>query len=335
MKEAGLTPRRYGLRVREHPDGLLVTAMNKMSHGQTRRLSYSGQLIQTAHFVTALETVRRNKAVVDTFLNGLGGHAAAIPKPPKSAAWLWQNVKASQLVDDLLRGFSVASESWRFQKPEMIKYISRQAESGELVNWTVALVNTRGDAGSVDLAGCQAGIAERKPDDNKPWESDQIPPIYSAGNSNIQSPSHQALDLAEIKFNQALLDQLLEKRIEENGSPLFDTDEATLLHRCLHENATLLQAAERLTLHRKPIESGENKSTRINGEVVRQLRPRTHGLLLIYPIVPKGGKWPTDEPPFTGLAFSFPSSHTAKAVDYRVNRVWQDTFQDSDYADWD
>ena len=87
MKAAGLTPRRYGLRVREHPDGLLVTAMNKMSHAQTQRLSYAGQMVQTSHFVTTPEVVRRNAQVVEHFLEGLGGHATAINTP---AAFLWK-----------------------------------------------------------------------------------------------------------------------------------------------------------------------------------------------------------------------------------------------------
>jgi hypothetical protein len=42
--------------------------------------------------------------------------------------------------------------------------------------------------------------------------------------------------------------------------------------------------------------------------------------------------WPADEP-FMGLAFSFPSSDTARAVDYKVNKVWQATFRDEDYPD--
>jgi hypothetical protein len=78
---------------------------------------------------------------------------------------------------------------------------------------------------------------------------------------------------------------------------------------------------------------GETKRARINGEVARHLRPRTHGLLLIYPLVPTDNRWSVSEPPFMGLAFSFPSSHTARAVDYKVNKVWQATFHDEDYAD--
>jgi len=333
MKAAGLTPKRYGLRVRQHPGGLLVTAMNKMSHAQTQRLSYAGQLVQTAHFVTAVDVVRNNVEVVSRFLNGLGGPQTA--KPPSAGAWLWQSVKSELLVDGLLRDFSVASEVWRFQKPEMIEFIRRQAANGELVNWTVALVDTDGNAGSCELAGCRAGKAERKPEEGS-WDGDKPPFLYRARNANIQSPAHQALDLAELTFDGAMLAHLLAKRTDENGGLLFNADEAALLRGCLDQSATLRQAAERLSMHRKPpVEASESKRARINGEVARQLRPSTHGLLLMYPVVPTEGRWPQNEPPFMGLAFSFPSSHTARAVEYRVNRVWQDTFQDRDYADED
>src|SRR5262249_14940882 len=131
MKAAGLTPRRYGLRVREHPGGLLVTAMNKMSHATTQRLSYAGQLVQTAHFVTTAKTVRDNADCVARFLDLLGARAAA---KESTAAWLWSNVKPAQLLDGLLRDFSVASEGWRLQKPELIEFIRRQAGTGELTN---------------------------------------------------------------------------------------------------------------------------------------------------------------------------------------------------------
>lgn len=330
MKASGLTPRRYGLRVRQHPGGLLVTAMNKMSHAVTHRLSYAGQLVQTAAFVTDVSVVRSNASVVARFLGELGGNGGA--KKVKGA-WLWKNVSASFLVDGFLRDYSVASEVWRFQKPEMIEFIRRQAANGELTCWTVALVNTDGKAGAYEIAGCLAGKAERAPENGSWPAGSKSVPLFRASNANIQSPTHQALDLAEFKVDQQLFELLMAKRTDENGGPLFGHDEANLLHRCIDEGVTLQQAAERLTQQRKPLDSKAGVQVLINGEVVRQLRPSTHGLLLIYPVVPTAGKWPDREPPFMGLAFSFPSSHTARSVDYRVNRVWQDTFQDIDYAD--
>jgi hypothetical protein len=332
MKVAGLTPRRYGLRVREHPGGLLVTAMNKMSHAQTQRLSYAGQLVQTAHFVTTPKAVRDNAEVVERFLNGLVDRKAVIARSNEITAWLWQDVQPTQLLDELLHDFSVASEGWRLQKAELMEFIRRQAAAGELIKWTVALVNTRGAAGDFQLAGCNAGVAERKPEDDT-WDVARIPPLYATRNANIQSPSHQALDLAEMSFNETVLEELLAKRAVENGGPLFTVEEEALLRQCCVEKESLATAAERLTALRKPPVEGEAKRARVNGEVARHLRPRTHGLLLIYPLVPTENRWPAQEPPFMGLAFSFPSSHTARAVEYKVNKVWQATFHDEDYTD--
>lgn len=329
MKAAGLTPRRYGLRVREHPGGLLVTAMNKMSHARTQRLSYAGQLVQTAHFITTPKVVRDNADCVARFLEKLGGRDAA---KEVSSAWLWKDLKSTQLLDGLLRDFSVASEGWRLQKPELMEFIRRQAGAGELTNWTVALINTDGKAGTFPIAGCNPGMAERKPEEGS-WSLGVTPTLYASRNANIQSPTHQALDLAEMRLDQSVLAELLSKRTVESGGPLFTPPEEGLLQQCCSEQTTLAVAAERLTLLRKPPLEGETKRARINGEVARQLRPRTHGLLLIYPVVPTEKRWPVNEPPFMGLAFSFPSSHTARAVDYKVNKVWQATFQDEDYAD--
>ncbi len=331
MKAAGLTPRRYGLRVRQHPGGLLVTAMNKMSHAQTQRLSYAGQLVQTVAFETSVDVVRRNCAIVDRFLKQL---EARSPAKPRKSAWLWQDVAAHEMIDGLLRDFSVASESWRFQKAELMEFIRRQLAGGELTTWTVALVNTDGDAGSEKFAGFSPGKAERKPEEGT-WPPHEMPSIYRTQNANIQSPSHQALDLEEMFLDRHLFDRLMAKRTDEGGGPLFNTHEAELLKECVDANTSLRTAAERLTSHRRPSESGDGRRTRINGDVVRQLRPSSHGLLLIYPVVPTDDRWPTSERAFMGLALSFPSSHTAKAVDYRVNRVWQDTFQDRDYGDDD
>lgn len=331
MKSAGLTPRRYGLRVREHPDGLLITALNKMAHARTQKLSYAGQLVQTAHFVTEAKVVGANVEAVKKFLELCGGKTAATET---SAAWLWRDVMPDQLLDGLLRDFTVASESWRLQKPELMKFIRRQASAGELTNWTVALINTHGDAGTFPLAGCNAGIAERKPEEGT-WGACGIPAVYATRNANIQSPAHQALDLAEMALDEVTLADLLSKRTVEDGGQLFNPEEEALLQECSQNGISLAVAAERLTALRYQPVGGEAKRTRINGEVARHLRPRSHGLLLIYPLLPTDHRWPGNEPPFMGLAFSFPSSHTARAVDYKVNKVWQSTFRDEDYADED
>jgi len=75
-------------------------------------------------------------------------------------------------------------------------------------------------------------------------------------------------------------------------------------------------------------------AARANGRVLRLLRRKTHGLLLIYPLLPPeqvGAD--TSGPPIIGLALSFPTSDSAESIEYVVNRVWgnDDPFRDADF----
>ena len=63
-----------------------------------------------------------------------------------------------------------------------------------------------------------------------------------------------------------------------------------------------------------------------NGRVVRELRPKSNGLLLIYPLDPS--KVTDVKLPIIGLALSFPASDTVQGVEYQVNRVWGSALED-------
>ncbi len=328
MKAAGLTPRRYGLRVREHPGGLLVTAMNKMSHARTQRLSYAGELVQTHTFSTDLNIVRANRKIVSDFLATLGGKGTA---EPLGSAWIWR-VKAKNLLNDLLPSFSIAPECWRLQKPELCEFIRRQSDAGELTDWTVALIHkqTAPETEKFDLSDLRVGVTTRAPENNS-WPKGSKPLLFRALKSNIQVPEHHTLDLATWKLDDATLLALLEKRVDKEGGPVFDANEAALLESW--RGRTLHEIALELTMRRHPRGEGTKEKQNVRGEIARQLRPKTHGLLTIYTLLPIDVEnWSLDEP-FMGVVFSFPSSHTARAVDYKVNKVWQVTFQDEDYAD--
>ncbi len=331
MQMAGLTPRRFGLRVREHPSGLLITALNKMSHGRTQHLSYAGQLVQTSHFRTALDDVQNNAALVTRFLAALGGEPAAL-RPNSGSGWLWK-VSADRLIDELLRDFLVAEEDWRLQKTELIEFIRKQVGNGELIHWTIALASSNRAASRFHCAGCDAGVALRKPEDDS-WPDGTVPELYATRKANIQSPDHQAWDLGQMRLDDTTMDALLAKRAATDAGLLFSSDEIEILRDCHKENALLSDVAAKLTSLGRTSSADAHRAT-INGEVARRLRPKSHGLLLIYPLAPTGPLWPNSNPPFFGLAFSFPSSHTARAVPYRVNSIWQQSFHDEDYSDDD
>lgn len=338
MKAAGLTPRQYGLRVREHPGGMVVTAMNKMTNAQTLQLSYAGQLVQIAHFATRPATVRANFAATDRFLSALGA-----PGRTHKDIQLWSGVRPELVVGELLANFDIHQHCVRVQREELGKFIRHQAGQGELTSWTVALIGIAGDGHSFQLAGHDGTCSGRKVegaatppavgwrDAGTDGESD--PGLFSTTKANIQSPTHQSLDLMDLPLDAPTLAELLEKREGRFGPTLFNSQEQDILRRCAAAGQTLHAAALEITSLRYPPEEGAPAHKTPYGAVAREVRPVRYGMLLIYPLVPRGHDWPGDEKPFIGLAFCFPSSHTARAVDYKVNKIWRSELRDEEYED--
>ncbi len=340
MKAAGLTPRQYGLRVREHPGGMVVTAMNKMTNAQSLQLSYAGQLVQIAHYATRRATVRSNFAAADRFLIALGA-----PTRTQKEIRLWSGVRPELVVGDLLANLDIHQHCVRVQKEELSKFIRHQAGQGELSSWTVALIGRAGEGHSYRLAGGNGVCSERKVEGagtppavgwrDSEAEGASDPGLFSTTKANIQSPAHQSLDLIDLPLDPPTLAELLAKREGQFGPSLFDPQEQEILRRCAKAGHSLHAAALEITRLRYPPEKGaparELKTP--HGAVAREVRPVRHGMLLIYPLVPKGHDWPTNEKPFIGLAFSFPSSHTARAVDYKVIKIWRSELRDEEYED--
>jgi Z1 domain len=78
---------------------------------------------------------------------------------------------------------------------------------------------------------------------------------------------------------------------------------------------------------RKEAGKPESKSKTPDGKVIREKRNPRNGLLLLYPLDPKAIK---AEIPIIGFGISFPSSNSAKSVEYKVNNIyWEQEFLES------
>lgn len=136
MQQFNATPRDFGLRVRSHPETLLVTARNKMGSSQLIRvqMSLTKTFVETARLANnekAMDANRRaafeltQKMVSDqevsSFVNG--------------ATRVFQNVTADHIVA-FLRGWINLDASYRTNPDPLIEYI--QKRSDELGIWDVA-----------------------------------------------------------------------------------------------------------------------------------------------------------------------------------------------------
>ena len=330
MAESRRTPEDYGLRVREHPAGLLVTALNKMCHAQTLSFSYAGALVQTAHFATDPKVREANVEALEQFATQRPKPTALRTKTGQLQAWLWENVPAAELCDELLARVSIHPQCHTVDSVRVREFIQRQQALGELAFWTIALVSNAKELPTHPLARVKLALTERAADPQAISSG-----RYSTAKANIQSPSHQAFDLANMTLDGALLTDLLAKRqVTKVGAtqyPLFDPHDEALLRRQIGK--PLDNVALALTRDRAA-RAGKEEPREVNGLVLRQLRPVSRGLLLLYALTPDAPNQVTEsDPPYLGFVFSFPSSHTARRLSYKANQVLIQQLRDGDYGD--
>jgi hypothetical protein len=347
MVHAGLTPENYGLRVRTHPGGMIVTALNKMGWNQRVELSCAGTLVQTARLPKD-ERLSRNAARTDAFLSSLPAPPAIVPPPPREGrALVWRDI-GPDAVADYLAGQEYPTSSMRMAGVDLAAFIRKQNQQGELVAWTVALMTNSQTAESErrDFAGRRLGLLRRNPARGSQTKAD-----YALRKANILSPRDQSLDLADFAFTPELAASLAAKPGFTAEERNWLGDEATRA-----ETRSLDQVAVALARRRALAKGGEAaaKAEQIEfapGEIARELRPKTHGLLLIYPLEQPGKVpalldqsgveiGPREEtgldpagPPVIGLALSFPSSETAARIEYQVNKRWNPDLVEDDAND--
>jgi len=339
MVAAGLTPEKYGLRVRTHPAGMIVTALNKMSHGATRQLSWEGTLVQTTDMPKQAPMIAANLAATEKLVTSLGVADSGNVRETQ----LWHGV-TSDKVAAFIASLRFPPLSAGASGEQLAAFIRKQDTKipAELVDWTVALVsNAQEKAREYKLAGFAVGLLERNPES-------QTDTTYRLNKSNILSPTDESRDFTGIEFTRKWYDA-----VHSKPDLVDDRD-------WLEEQISRQRKAETvaLDLTNRWLEAGKlrkpksGRYERPNGRVLRVLRPREQGLLLIYPLQPpeeikqhadtkvrKGRHHEftglnSDGAPIIGVALSFPCSNTALGCEYRVNRVWQTEIEeDASYDD--
>src|SRR5262249_36977007 len=91
MAMIGARPIDFGLRVKSHADGLMITGAVKMRHSFEVQLSFAGDISETIVFSRNSTNVQRNHETVSRFLADLGN-----PEPGgKGSRKVWRGVAAN------------------------------------------------------------------------------------------------------------------------------------------------------------------------------------------------------------------------------------------------
>ena len=192
MADRGMTPSDFGLRVRSHPAGLVITAANKMRNGTPMTVSYSADISETISFERAPERNRRNHERFDRFVASLGS-----PELGPSGNRIWRGV-AGEEVADLLEEIVVHQGSRKARGDYLAGYIRSQNAIGGLVSWSVALISNPSGEPSAELGGWRVYPLRRTP---HLQDSADRAAVYRI--RRLVSPTDEMIDLTEDQRKQA------------------------------------------------------------------------------------------------------------------------------------
>ena len=183
----GGSPLEFGNRVRAHPDGLLITAANKMRSSTRVRAGFSGTISETVSFDTGSSA--RNLEAFASFLGDLP------PTEAEAGRYVWTDVDGTQ-VTTLMSRVETSRDSWKANSRAIADYISNRVEHGCLVSWTVVLVARGRSARRERIGPYEVALTERA---NR---SEGEPGKFTIG--RLVSPADEMIDLSDADREAAL-----------------------------------------------------------------------------------------------------------------------------------
>jgi hypothetical protein len=130
MKNANLTPMDFGLKVRQDPASLIVTAKNKMRSATfvKRPITVSGRLLETPRLKADAASLGSNEEVFKDFVKNLSDIASRVQR--EDARFFWTNVSKDE-VERLLREFKTHPWQLNFQGAALADFIRDDADMGD------------------------------------------------------------------------------------------------------------------------------------------------------------------------------------------------------------
>jgi hypothetical protein len=173
MAAAGATPEEFGLKVRAHPDTLIVTARNKMGAGEkvVVRVGLGNQFVETATLRNDERSLQHNRLALQSFASALENNGLSFARAAReSGGYMLRDVPV-QPVKSLLGAFRNHPASLLTDPGPIVRYIEDR-EDDELALWDVLVPSIDNPTGTiVDTSlgvsvACQQRTAGRRSDEN-------------------------------------------------------------------------------------------------------------------------------------------------------------------------
>lgn len=141
MKILGLTPRDFGLKVRAHPDSLIVTARNKMKSAKTIEvwISLDGELFETPRLISAMSVIHANQTAAERLLNKLNNFKLPLLIGEKRR--IWSSIPRGFILE-FLKEYTNHPMNMESDVDALTNFITRH---DHLKEWDVVLPGGTGD----------------------------------------------------------------------------------------------------------------------------------------------------------------------------------------------
>ena len=142
MKAAHQKPATFGLRVRQDPGSLIVTARNKMRTATIIKvpITVSGHLIETPRLIASNEDLDANEMVIRNFINRLATDGIRVPVTDDRTRgnYFWEGV-SKDLIADLLMNFKTHLWHLNYNGKGLADFVAKNTWKD---GWDVVLLNS-------------------------------------------------------------------------------------------------------------------------------------------------------------------------------------------------
>jgi hypothetical protein len=151
MEKASARPIDFGLKVRAHPESLIVTARNKMRSGQEIRhsISLAGELVETIKL--GVDALSMNRDVLSDFLKSL--ESMQEPELIEEFGYVWKSMPVAHLVRSFISKFKNHDGAALITQAGPINSYIQLRESDEFSSWDVCLFSPKNGTASTRSFG--------------------------------------------------------------------------------------------------------------------------------------------------------------------------------------
>ena len=219
LEKSGRPPIEFGLKVKSHPDSLLITARNKAGKAEKIKtiLDFSGKVIETFAVPNNKKKLSSNfENATSLIKNSLINISEEIKSKPYhgNIGYLIKNIDCS-LIRKFIVNFEATSYSKQLTNPGPIDTYINKRENRELKNWDIFIPSPeQGNRKSINVNNLKINTIRRKLRGKEPFEEFKL-----TDNNKVASST-----VAKVGLSQSKIDELINyaKPEDKNNPKIFN-----------------------------------------------------------------------------------------------------------------